>query len=168
MGDVCCIKKIAMNTTFSKKVGGVLLLIGALALNTPSFSAPTRHKDVTDSAKKSLRDKFPEAENVQWVENSAAHRLTAYFDLFDIRTVANFDRDGNLISTIRYYKEDHLPLSVLAKLKTQFAGKSVAGVTEVSQGDDVTYFIRMEDAQKWYTVKVAGGDMTITESFDKA
>jgi hypothetical protein len=136
---------------------------------TTNTTKPATSADVSEKAKKSLSHNFPDAEGINWVETSNGQMYTAYFKLFDVKTVASFDKEGQLVNILRYYKEDHLPLDVLTLLKSRYADKKVAGVTEFSKADtdDIAYYIKLEDKAHWYTVRIIGDDMTQTERLDK-
>jgi hypothetical protein len=137
--------------------------------NPTSHVKPATSSDVSEKAKKSLTHNFPDAESINWVESANGQMYTAYFKLFDVKTVASFDKDGQVVNILRYYKEDRLPLDVLTLLKTRYSGKTVAGVTEFSKpdADDIAYYIKLEDKAHWYTVRIVGTDMTETERLDK-
>jgi hypothetical protein len=137
--------------------------------NSASGVKPATSTDASEKAKKSLTHNFPNAESINWVESANGQTYTAYFKLFDVKTVASFDKDGQVINILRYYKEDRLPLDVLTLLKTRYSDKQVAGVTEFSKpdADDIAYYIKLEDKAHWYTVRIVGNDMTETERLDK-
>ena len=83
-------------------------------------------------------------------ESETANSAEAYFTANDVKTRATFDTKGNLIQTVRYYKEDKLSPVVLAGVKSSFAGKEIHGVTEVSNKNGVNYRIVLKD-NKHYT-----------------
>lgn len=149
------------------KIAASLLLTATISTYALASNAPVR--DVNDKAKKAFVKSFPNAESINWTESKNGDTYTAYFRMYDVKTVANFDRDGQLVSVLRYYGEDRLPLTVLALLKTKYAGKNIAGVTELSKNgnEDVAYYIKLQDDAHWYTVKIIGNDMEETERLDK-
>lgn len=151
----------------AQKIGVSLLLAATISSYTLAASAPLR--DINDKAKKSFVKNFPSAESINWTESKSGDTFTAYFRMYDVKTVANFDRDGQLISVLRYYGEERLPLTVLSLLKTRYADKTISGVTEFSknQNEDVAYYVKLEDNTHWYTVKIVGNDMEETEKLDK-
>src|SRR5690606_19536018 len=85
------------------------------------------------------------------VQGSHAENLyEAFFIMDDIKTRATIDAKGNLIQTIRYYSEAHLPANVLYSIKRQYRGKEIFGVTEVSNQQGVNYRVVLRD-DKTYT-----------------
>lgn len=148
-----------------KRMGVSLLLAGALS-SVAMATTPT--KEVSDQAKKALTTAFPKAESVKWMESENGEVCTAYFWLYDVKTVAAYNRNGDLINILRYYKEDHLPAGVLAKLKGKYADKTIAGVTELTDAEqNISYFVKLEDAKHWYTVKISDDGMEQTEKLNK-
>jgi hypothetical protein len=151
----------------AQKIAASLLLSATLTTYALASEAPAR--DINEKAKKAFVRTFPNAEAINWTESKSGDTYTAYFRMYDVKTVANFDRDGQIISVIRYYGEDRLHLTVLALLKSKYADKTIAGVTELSknQNEDVAYFVKLQDDTHWYTVKIVGNDMEQTERLDK-
>jgi hypothetical protein len=87
----------------------------------------------------------------------------------DILTKVNYDKDGNFVSSIRYYSEKNLPVTVICRLQKEYAGKSVFGVTEVATENGVEYFIKLQDDKNWYTIHSdSQGNLEKIEKFRKA
>lgn len=85
-----------------------------------------------------------------------------------IRTFVKYDDDGNFISSRRYYSAETLPVDIQCKLKKKFADKTIFGVTEYTVGDEINYFVKLEDAKSWTTVKIDGArNMEIAEKYGK-
>lgn len=146
------------------KVAAVTLL--ACTVSMYSFADEVPVKEVSAEVKHTFEKNFPKAEAVNWVE-SEGHYIV-YFTLFATKTVANIDKDGNIVSILRYYKEDHLPMNVSAILNRRYADKKIAGVTEYTVGEEVAYYLTLEDAKHWYTVKISGSEMQLIEKLRKA
>jgi hypothetical protein len=165
--SVLTLKNIAMTTILNlRNLGAGFLLAATLSSAAMAATTPT---GVSERAKKTFVKTFPKAESINWTESKSGDLYTAYFWLYDVKTVANFDQDGQLISVLRYYGEDRLPLTVLTLVKNKYSDKTISGVTEFSKNgnEDVAYYIKLEDAAHWYTVKVVGNDMEQTEKLDK-
>jgi hypothetical protein len=70
---------------------------------------------------------------------------------------------------MRYYGEDQLPLFIRGKMKEKFNGKKVFGVTEVSSQEDLAYYVVLEDAKSWTTIKCDSyGNTTIHKKMRKS
>jgi hypothetical protein len=152
-----------------KKIGATLLLAGTISSFAFATVSPKVREVVSEKAKKTLALNFPKAEGINWSENNGGKTYTANFTLYDVRTIASFDEEGQLISTLRYYMEDRLPISVITTVRKKYPDKTIAGVTEISgsQTGDVVYYLKLEDNTHWYTVKIAGDDVVETEKFEK-
>ena len=59
-----------------------------------------------------------------------------------------------MLGSIRYYAPQMLPLNIYNRLKKEYSKKELFGVTEVTFGTDVTYFVKMQDEKNWITVKI--------------
>jgi hypothetical protein len=110
---------------------------------------------------------FPSAENVKWSED-----VNGYFVSFTqsgILSKVAYDPQGDFVYAMRYYNEANLPVSILLTMRKKFADKKIAGVTESSTLDNITYFIKVEDEKNWYTVRATtSGDAVIEEHFKKS
>lgn len=139
-----------------------LILIFTVLLGVSSFAA-----NINEKVLKNFRETFTTAENVKWHEYE--DYLSVNFTQFGIRTTVNYDRKGNMLGALRYYEPHMLPLNVITQVKKQFPKQSLYGVTELSVGNEVNYFIKMEDDRNWTTVKAdASGNTSVVEKYKKS
>ena len=123
--------------------------------------------DPNEKVLKAFNETFTAAEDVKWEEYSTYY--TVSFVNAGIRSKVNYDLDGNMLGSIRYYSPQMLPLNIINKLKKENPKRKLFGVTEVTFGSEVTYYVKMEDAKNWYTVKVdAAGNSQLFEKYKKA
>jgi hypothetical protein len=123
--------------------------------------------EVNEKILKAFKQTFSYAEDVVWQEKDNSYQVNFWQGEVNIR--ARYDDQGRLLGTIRYYYEKQLPPSVLAKVKSKYAGKTIFGVTEVSSEDEVNYFITLRDDTHWYTVKSdIFGSLQQTDKFKRA
>jgi len=123
--------------------------------------------DPNEKVLKSFSETFTAAEDVKWEEYPTYY--TVSFVNSGIRSKVNYDLDGNMLGSIRYYSPQMLPLNIINKLKKESPKRSLYGVTEVTFGNDVTYYVKMEDEKNWYTIKVdAAGNSQLFEKYKKA
>jgi len=135
---------------------GVLLSAGAFAF------AP----DPNERVLKAFNETFSGAEEVKWEEYATYY--TVSFVNAGIRSKVNYDKEGNMLGSIRYYAPKMLPLNILNKVTREYPKKNLFGVTEVTFGSDVTYYVKLEDAKHWFTVRVdAAGNTQLTEKYKK-
>ena len=122
--------------------------------------------EVNEKVLKSFNETFSLAEEVKWEEYKTYY--TVSFVHSGIRSKVNYDKDGRMLGSIRYYAPQMLPLNIYNKLKLDYSKKELFGVTEVTFGTDVTYYVKIEDEKHWITVKVdAQGTSQVTEKYKK-
>lgn len=138
----------------------VLMIICAALIGAAAYADPN------EKVLKSFRETFTQAEDVRWDETD--NYFTVSFLSAGIRSKVNYDKEGNMLSSLRYYSPQMLPLNIFNKLKKENPRKNLYGVTELTAGTDVTYFVKMEDGKCWYTLKVdEAGNYEITEKYRK-
>jgi len=122
---------------------------------------------ISEKMLNSFKKTFPDAQQVKWLEQ--ADRYTVNFSENGVLTKIDYDKDGNFISSLRYYKEKNLPINILCRLQKKYADKKVFGVTEMTSDASVEYYIKLEDDENWITVKSnADGNMQVVEKYKKA
>jgi hypothetical protein len=142
------------------------LFIFASAITFSAGSFAGNNREVNEKVIKAFSQTFPLAENVKWQEFT--NRYMVHFEEGNIRSIVNYDNDGNFLSAIRYYYAENLPLNILCKIRKKYTDKKIFGVTEITKEDNVEYYIKLEDDQNWTTVKSdSGGLLEIVEKFKK-
>jgi hypothetical protein len=140
-----------------------------LTLSAGVFAEPNAGPNSTISEKllQAFRQTFPEAKQVKWVEEPQGYSVS--FRQNDILTKVEYDKDANFVSSLRYYTEKNLPVTVLCQLQKKYAGKTIFGVTELSTETTTDYFIKLVDDHNWYTVRSdSDGNMQLVEKYKKA
>jgi hypothetical protein len=142
------------------------LLTAACIAGLISLSAFSAKADVNQKVLQSFQAVFTKASNIKWVEYSDHYYVS--FNQNDILVRANYDANGNLLNSVRYYKEQHLPLNILCKIKKTYPSKNVDIVTEVSAEAGIVYFIQLKDDKGWTIIKSdEGGTFEISDQFEK-
>jgi len=140
-----------------------LLAILVCALTTVAVYA---FDDPNEKVLKSFNETFTGAEDVKWEEYE--NYYTVSFINAGIRSKVNYDKEGNMLGSIRYYSPHMLPLNILNKLKKENEKKNLFGVTEVTAGAEVTYYVKVESDKHWYTYKVdMSGNTQLIEKYKK-
>ncbi|HXB91769.1 MAG TPA: hypothetical protein VNU72_05750 [Puia sp.] len=122
---------------------------------------------ISDKLLNSFKQTFPDAEQVKWMEQE--DKYTVNFKEKGILTKIEYDKDGNFLASVRYYTEKNLPVNIICKLQKKFADKTVFGVTEMTTDNAVEYYIKLEDANSWVTVRSGiDGNMSVVEKYKKA
>ena len=141
----------------------VILFACIIMITGSSFASSPK---VSEKALKAFNATFKDVENVQW--SDAENIYTVKFSQQGISTFVKYDEDGNFISSRRYYGAEQLPVDIRCTLKKKFANKTIFGVTEYTIGDNVNYYVKLEDAKSWITVKVDNmRNFEVTEKYQK-
>ena len=122
---------------------------------------------ISDKLLQAFKQTFPDAQQVKWAEQEDKYMVN--FKQGDVLTKIEYDKEGNFLSSLRYYSEKNLPVSILCRLQKKYADKKVFGVTEMTTDSAVEYYIKLEDETTWITVRSnADGNMQIIEKYKKA
>ena len=90
-----------------------------------------------------------------------------------IRSRVVYLKDGKVTEFTRYYFEQNLPFVIRSKVKEAYPKRNIFGVIEVSTLTETgasrfEYFIKLEDAKSWITVKSDNdGNLTTEEKYKK-
>lgn len=110
---------------------------------------------------------FPNVKEVAWTENE--HSYEVKFKQNEILFRVTYDKDGNILKTLRYYYEQNLPLLVLSKVKSKFKNKKIYEVTEESSEEGTYYHIILEDEKHWINITADSyGSIKVDKKFNKA
>ncbi|MBO9199962.1 MULTISPECIES: hypothetical protein [Niastella] len=122
--------------------------------------------DPNEKVLKAFNETFSTATEVRWEEFPKYFAVS--FVSGGIRSKVNYDKEGNMISSLRYYNPQLLPLYILNKVSTENSKKKLFGVTEATVGGNILYYIKMEDNNNWYTLKVdVDGNTQLIEKYKK-
>ncbi len=126
----------------------ILALCLAAVLTTASVSAAP----VTEKVLKVFSASFPEVTETTWYNYDNFYAV--YFkDLDGSKCRIEYDPQGNILSTTRYYSGEALSPFIRAKVNQKFPGKQIFGVTELSSDEELAYHIVLEDEKNWYNIK---------------
>jgi predicted RNA binding protein with dsRBD fold (UPF0201 family) len=143
-----------------------IILSVALLVSIVAGAAVTP-AEVNEKVLKAFNETFALAKDVVWQEYENYYQ--ANFKQDDIQMRAQYDEDGELLKTIRYYGEKQLLPNIVSKLKKKYANKEVFGVTETTSSDEVSFVITIKDEKNWYVVKSdVYGNLEQTEKFKRA
>ncbi len=119
-----------------------LFTAGAFA-NTPTA--------VNEKVLKAFRETFTTAQQITWHESTENYSVR--FLQEGIKYIVYYNKDGVITNSMRFYAPALLPMNILKEIKNHYSKKTAFGVTEITSGEDVAYFVRMEDEKHWYTIK---------------
>ena len=129
--------------------------------------AASNPPEVSEKVLKAFNQTFMKATDVVWHETK--NLFEASFKQSEIISRAIYDANGNLLRTTRYYSQENLPIHILTKIQKRYGGKSIYGITELSTGDGVSYYITLQDDTHWYVIESdSWGSLEQTKKFKKA
>jgi hypothetical protein len=142
-------------------------LLTILATTVLSVSLFAFDPNVSEKVLKSFNETFTAAEDVKWEKYEKYY--TVSFVQGGIQSKVNYDHSGSMLSSLRYYAPNLLPLNIYNRIKNNHAKKEMFGVTEVTFNNEVVYYVKLQDAKNWITLKVdASGSSEVVEKYKKA
>jgi hypothetical protein len=143
-------------------------LILSIAVLFCLTSMATEHpSEVSEKVLKAFKETFTLAKDVVWHEYADYYQANFKQDEIQIR--AQYNAEGNLLRTIRYYGEKQLLPNVVANLKKRYQNKEIYGVTETTSSEEVSFVISIKDEKNWYVVKSdIYGNLEQSDKFKRA
>ena len=143
-----------------------LLFIGYLVI-AGLYTSAHPMRDINDKIVRNFKETYPDAMQVSWVEYPETYAV--YFQEGGIKVNIIFTKDGSFVSSVRYYKEDFLPYYLLAEIRKKYPLKKVYSVSELTSPGTISYFVKLEDAKTWMTIKLdSEGNINLVEKFNKS
>ncbi|HVM87223.1 MAG TPA: hypothetical protein VMT76_03480 [Puia sp.] len=143
------------------------LITAACFAGLLSLTAFSAKADINKKVLQAFNSVFAKATNVRWTEYKDHYFVS--FNHNDVLVKANYDMNGNMINSIRYYKEQRLPLNVLCKIKKTYPSKTIDNVTEVNEDSKTNYFIQLKDDKSWTIIRSdENGELSVVDKFNKA
>ena len=140
----------------------IACLSGLLFTGVISASA-----EVSQKTLQSFRSVFTGAVQVKWTEYADHYNVS--FLQNDILIKAEYDREGNMLNSIRYYKEQRLPLNILYKVKKAYPSEKIQSITEESNAESTTYHIQLKGEKSWTILRSdESGNLEVSDKFDRA
>jgi hypothetical protein len=140
-------------------IAGFTLLI---AFQSFAWSGP----DVQKLLQQSFEQSFPNAEHVTWSDDPNGY--TVSFTVKSILTRLSYDKKGRFTGSLRNYSEQMLPFYITNMLKQKYPDDKIFGVTEITSSDDINYFVKLEGAKNWITVRIDNdGNSMVVEKYRK-
>lgn len=122
---------------------------------------------IADEVLKQFNAVFPTVQNARWFE--AEDFYDVYFEKDDVKYTIRYDRNGKIVSTRNYYTGAKLCPFLKSKLAEKYPGKSIFGVTEITNSTEMFYVINLEDDKRWTTLRMdAVGQISEVEKMNKA
>lgn len=103
-----------------------------------------------------------EATDANWTKTSSGHWI-AKFVKDEVKTSAEYDKDGSWVATRSQYEADKLPETVTATIKTKYPDATIKDGWKIERADIAAYYkvnIQENGAEKAVLINETG---TITE-----
>ena len=143
----------------------LLMALCMLVFSAGAFAA--KEYNISDKLLQTFKQTFPDAQQVVWSEQG--EKYTVNFRQGEVLTKVEYDKDGNFLSSLRYYSEKNLPVTILCRLQKKYPEKKIFGVTEMATESSVEYYIKLEDETNWMTIRSSiDGSMQVVEKYKKA
>lgn len=137
-----------------------------LALFAGCLVFASTYADPNEKVLKAFKETFTAATNVKWSDLDDSYFVS--FSNAGTMSRVRYDKEGNIIASTRYYQPNQLPMNIFTKLKKQYKNQDLFGVTEVSAGEDIVYFVKMQDGKNWTTLRVdTEGNSEVFEKYKK-
>ena len=109
---------------------------------------------------------FSHVTDVKWQDID--NNFEASFTQADVKLRVQYDAEGNIIRSIRYYKAQMLPIIIQSKIQKKYSDKKIYSVTEITSPESIGYHIILEDAKTWTNIKSdIYGNLTVENKFTK-
>jgi hypothetical protein len=129
-------------------------LIVAVAIAMTSATPVFASDGGTDPrAEKKFSQQFAGAQHVKWTRLEDGY-LRVTFVLNGIGAETYFDKDAELLGTVRNLFYSQLPLAVLQSVENKFGEITVIETKEVTNADGTSYRLIFEQKNKKYTVRL--------------
>ncbi len=139
----------------------------AVMLVISGFASVAAGKSINEKLLQTFRESYPNAVHIDWQEYLETYAV--YFDVDSVRSNIIFSKNGTFIKAFRYYREDYLPYYLAAAIHGKYPKMKIHDVTEVSTPDNIEYYIKLEDAKTWMTIKLdSDANITRLDKFRKA
>ena len=144
-----------------------ILFAAVLVIGSALRSLAAEDPGVNEKVLAAFNKTFQNARDVSWIETEGSYEVR--FKQDEITSKITYDKLGNIVSTLRYYHEEKLPLMILTKVKQKYADKKVFGVVEESSELGTFYHITLEDEKNWVNLKADSyANLTVEKKFRKA
>jgi hypothetical protein len=151
-----------------------VILFACIAMITcSSFANATANAPkISEKVLKAFNATFKNVQDVVWTDtdnkNSDVNIYSVKFSQDGINTFVKYDEEGNFLSSRRYYHAEQLPVDIQCMLKKKYSDKTIFGVTEFTVGDNVNYYVKLEGAKTWTTLKIDNArNIEVTEKYQK-
>lgn len=124
-------------------------------------------QQVPDEVKSSFKDKFPDAKNVSW-DNESSDEWEAEFQQNDIKYSADFSSEGEWMETETEITNAELPSEVVQGVQSKYPGASISKAEKVERKDGTAYELEIKsDSGEMEVIFDASGNFVKKEAAEE-
>lgn len=142
-----------------------MMMILALVLTVGTSFAFSGEEVISKQALNAFRSEFADATDVAWTVGSDYYRVA--FTLSDQKLFAFYNSQGEFIAAARYITSLQLPLNLQSTLKKSFNNYWVTDLFELSNNDETSYYVTLENADTKIVLKSTDGKEWLTYQKNK-
>jgi len=143
----------------------------AITLADPTVVRPNEvYKKTTPysvhiKAVRNLYDRYGDANNETWYSTDYGFR--AKFRQDGISFMADYNKRGEWLNTIKTYDETRLPKGIRRKVRQEYYDYHIFLVQEFNRSNETVYLVKIEDARNWKTLRVTDDGTEVLEDYVK-
>jgi len=134
----------------------ILSIATVLMMGLSAFAAANDETEVNQLAVRSFHKDFVNAKNIKWEQKTGYVKVE--FTMNDQVLYAYYNNDGQMTAVVRNIVPDQLPISLLTSLKRDYTGFWIPDLFEMATGDQTTYYVTLENADKKIVLRSNGID----------
>jgi hypothetical protein len=143
------------------------ILIAAVIIGSSFHLMAANTIDVSEKVLHAFNKTFPNVKDIRWSESRDYYEV--HFKQEQIISRVTYDREGNIVKTLRYYYGEQLPILVLERTRNKFPDHTIYGVTEEATTEETLYHIILQDDKNWILITSdIGGTITVNKKYKKA
>ncbi len=137
---------------------------GYAANYTPATTIPTH--GIEAKAVRNLYNAYGDNNNETWY--ATAYGFRAKFKQHQVTFMADYNKKGGWIRTVKTYGQDNLPKELREKVRQTYYDYQITLVQEINQNKQTIYLVSIADNNAWMIVRLEGDDMETIESYVKS
>jgi len=139
------------------------LTAGNTAYYAPHNTTPTHGIEVR--AVRNFYNTYGDNSNESWYATNYGFR--AKFKQNGVTFIADYNKKGSWIGTIKTYTQDKLPKEIRERVRQTYYDHQITLVQEVNQNKQVIYLVSIAENDSWMVLRLEGDDMEPIASYRK-
>jgi len=127
------------------------IILGLVILSSVVVRA-NDNTPVSEKVRQSFEKEFAKASNVNW-NAKEKNVFQATFSYNNTQVEANFDAEGNLLSTARLITEHQLPVMIIKGLTKDYADYKIRRAEECNSNNTTYYVVTLYNEQETVSLK---------------